>query len=167
MKGWQQDDGRAGLASPLLIVGVGAVLVAVALGLAAAYALTGSGTAGGASKPRPTAKDASGNFEYVPFGSTVVNLSGGRLTRYLQVNVTLKVPQGSGATVTELVEGEKAAFKNWLITYLSDKRLDEVEGAAAIRRLQREIKDGFNVMLADRSEGLEVESVLFEEFNIQ
>ncbi|KPK66179.1 MAG: hypothetical protein AMK73_00805 [Planctomycetes bacterium SM23_32] len=151
-----------------MIVGLGVVLVAVALGLAAAYALTGSSASGGGPSPGSAERAGGGvDYDYVPFGSTVVNLSGGRLTRYLQVNITLKVPEGAGGAVGQCVEGEKATFKNWLITYLSDKRLDEVEGAAAIRRLQREIQDGFNVILADSGAADKVEAVLFEEFNVQ
>jgi flagellar basal body-associated protein FliL len=44
--------------------------------------------------------------------------------------------------------------------------LEEVEGAAAIRRLQREIQDGFNAILAETGDA-KVDAVLFEEFNIQ
>jgi flagellar basal body-associated protein FliL len=161
------SDRRAGLSRTLLIVGVGLVLLCAALGLGAALALTSRPAA--AKSPAAAEQAASGaaEYDYVPFGSVVANLSDGRLTRYLQVSIILKVEKGSSeALKTALDGGEKAVFQNWLITYLSDKGLDQVGGAAAITRLQREIEDGFNAILAQNSEP-KVQAVLFEEFNIQ
>ena len=159
---------RAGLASPLLIVGLGVVLVAVALGLAAAYALTGSSASGGGPSPGSAERAGGGvDYDYVPFGSTVVNLSGGRLTRYLQVTINLKVKKESAAVVqAQIQKAQNAVLKNWLLVHLSDKRIEEVEGGASIKRLQREIEDGFNAILFE-SCGCKIDEVLFEEFNIQ
>lgn len=162
-----QLDRRAGVSSVTLIAGLGAFLVAAALGLAVAFALTSKPPQGQGKPGSGIAHETADNYEYVPFGSSVVNLAGGRLTRYMQVNITLRVTRESAPAVRQQVEsGQKAVFKNWLITYLSDKQLEEVEGAAAIRRLQREIQDGFNAILAETGDA-KVDAVLFEEFNIQ
>jgi flagellar basal body-associated protein FliL len=151
----------------MLAVGLGAVLVAAALGLAAAYALTSKLPEAPEKSEQQAAPEMLSKREYVPFGTSVVNLAGGRLTRYLQVSIVLKVDKASAPAVQKQVQnGRKAVFKNWLITYLSDKRLEEVEGAAAIRRVQREVQDGFNAILAESGD-TRVEAVLFEEFNIQ
>lgn len=164
-----QVDRRAGFSKVLLIIGAVVVLGSVALGVAVAYALTGTakGAAAPAAAPAGKGSSALAEYDYVPFGSVVANLSEGRLTRYLQVSLILKVQKASAEALKKvLAGGEKAVFRDWLITYLSDKRLDEVGGASAITRLQREIQEGFNAILAQNG-GCKVEAVLFEEFNIQ
>jgi len=163
----RQLDRRAGLSKTLLIVGAVVVLGSMGLGLGLAYVLTAGSKAPAAQHSVEQPQAALPEFQYIPFGSVVVNLSEGRLTRYLQVALILKVRKDSAAALRERFDGgEKAVFQNWLITYLSDKRLDEVGGAAAIARLQREIQDGFNAVLA-QSGTHKIEAVLFEEFNIQ
>ena len=168
MRDRSQTDRRAGVSTLVVLALAGALVVAVALGLAIAFTLTNA--------PPPTTEapagdegqaDASAPMQYVSLSSTVVNLAGGRMTRYLQVTVSLEVKKDSAEPVRQLAtETQKSVFKNWLITYLSDKRLEEVEGSAAIRRLQREIQDGFNAILAAHGPH-RVESVLFEEYNVQ
>lgn len=163
----RQHDRRAGLSKTLLIAGVVVVLGSVGLGLGLAFVLTAGAKTPAQEAAVAQAAAASPEFEYVPFGSVVVNLSEGRLTRYLQVKTILKARPDCAQRLRERFDGgEKAIFQNWLITYLSDKRLDEVGGAAAIARLQREIQDGFNAILAQSGKD-KVEAVLFEEFNIQ
>jgi flagellar basal body-associated protein FliL len=140
--------------------------MAVALGLGVAYFLTSEPPAA----PRPNAEQPpqeQGRYEFIPLGSTVANLAEGRLTRYLQVNITLQVERDSAPEVRKLTEdAEAAVFKNWLLTYLSDKQLTDVKGSNSIKRLQREILDGFNAILADHGEH-RIDAVLFEEFTIQ
>jgi flagellar basal body-associated protein FliL len=160
-------DRRAGLSRTLRVVAVGLILLCAALGLGAALALTSKPAAVKSPAAAEQAAPGAPEYDYVPFGSVVANLSDGRLTRYLQVSIILKVEKGSAdALKAALAGGEKAVFQNWLITYLSDKGLDQVGGAAAITRLQREIEDGFNAILAQNNEP-KVQAVLFEEFNIQ
>jgi flagellar basal body-associated protein FliL len=86
-----QLDRRAGVSSVTLIAGLGAFLVAAALGLAVAFALTSKPPQGQGKPGSGIAHETADNYEYVPFGSSVVNLAGGRLTRYMQVNITLRV----------------------------------------------------------------------------
>ena len=144
------------------------MLVALAAGVVAAYALTPSEAAEGAAADAVAdVEEVAPEYEFVPFGDVQVNLSGARMTRYMHVVITLKVSKDSAGEVRKLVEeSERAVFTNWLITFLSDKQLEDVDGAAAIRALQREILDGFNMILAESGED-RVDDVLFEEFNVQ
>ena len=145
---------------------VGAVSLAVAAGVFLAWGVA-SGTIplneGGAAN----SKEKGPNAAFVSFGSTVVNLSEGRLSRYLKVTITLRVPEKSKSEVKKIMEGGKeAVFKNWLICYLSDMKMEDVKGSSSINRLREDIKKGFNDIL-ERYSSAEVDSVFFEEFNIQ
>jgi flagellar FliL protein len=103
---------------------------------------------------------------FVPFGDVVVNLAEERLTRYLRVKLVLVVDRLEEKEMTEELTKSKAILKNWLIGYLSDKSLKEVNGAANVNRLRREILEQFNSLLgAGRVD--KVHDVLFEEFVVQ
>jgi flagellar FliL protein len=152
----------------VVVVAAVVVLVAVGFGLGAAYLLTRPAS----SAPPPAGSAASADsgaadYEYVPFGTTVVNLAEGRLTRYLQVTLILKVSKSLAPAIRDRMTAEKAVFQHWLITHLSDKKLEDVEGAAAITRVKREIEDGFNAILAEGGKPDKIDAVLFEEFNVQ
>ncbi len=167
MRATMPDEPRAGFISVLMVLGAAVLLIAVALGLAAAYVMSSKPAGAPPSETGSAAQGAEQATEYVPFGTTVVNLAGGRLTRYLQVTITLEVDKASAAAVQGQIKAREAVFKSWLITFLSDKQLEEVEGGAAIRRLRREVQDGFNALLAERAAGLTIKDVYFEEFNVQ
>lgn len=119
-------------------------------------------------EPTPAAKhEGSGNEQaFVPFGEVVVNLAEERLTRYLRVNLTLLVEGANEPSVKEAVEKNKTILKNWLISYLSDKSLEEVRGAAGVNRSRREIQDHFNGLLFP-NDSEKIRDVLFEEFTVQ
>jgi flagellar basal body-associated protein FliL len=110
----------------------------------------------------PTAPHAA----FVPFGEIVVNLAEERLTRYLRVRITLQIESTDEKLLKAAIERNKTILKNWLISYLSDKTLDEVRGAAGVNRVRREIQDQFNSMLFPDG-GEIVRAVLFEEFSVQ
>jgi flagellar basal body-associated protein FliL len=146
---------------------VGVILLAAAAGLGVAWLLTGAvETPANQPQAQSTATEED-RYEYVEFGDIVANLAEGRATRYVKVNVTLQVPSEDAPAVRKLVDGEKkAVFQDWLLTYLSDKQLEEVTGGTALAKLRRDIQDGFNAVLAEHGEE-RVEGVLFTEFNIQ
>ncbi len=103
---------------------------------------------------------------FIPFGDATVNLDDGRLNRYLRLVITLQVDEAQESKVKELIEAKRAILKNWLLSYLSDKDMDDIRGAAGQNRLRREIQDYFNTVLF--SDGYDrIHDVLFEEFNIQ
>jgi flagellar protein FliL len=103
---------------------------------------------------------------FVPFGDVVVNLAEERLTRYLRVKLVLVVDQLEEKEMTEEVAKHKAILKNWLIGYLSDKSLKEVNGAANVNRLRREIQEQFNSLMGAGKVD-KIRDVLFEEFVVQ
>jgi flagellar FliL protein len=114
-------------------------------------------------KQKPSGQQA----VFVPFGDVVVNLAEERLTRQLQIRITLLLAQDADAELVEqALASERAVLMNWLIGYLSDKSLEEVRGAAGVNRARRDIQDRFNSLLfADGSE--KVRDVLFEEFTVR
>lgn len=102
----------------------------------------------------------------IPFGEVVVNLAEERLTRHLQARITLLANGTDEDLIEQSLEANRAVLMNWLISYLSDKSLDEVRGAAGVNRARRDIQDRFNNLLfADGSE--KVRDVLFEEFTVR
>jgi flagellar protein FliL len=103
---------------------------------------------------------------FVTFGDVVVNLAEERLTRFLRVKLILVVDVAQEKQATELIAKNKAILKNWLISHMSDKGLQEVSGAGGVNRLRREIQDQFNALLyQDGSD--KIRDVLFEEFVVQ
>jgi flagellar basal body-associated protein FliL len=104
--------------------------------------------------------------DFVSFGDIVVNLDEGRLNRYLRVKLTLQVPSSDTDEVEAALEKHRSILKNWLLSYLGDKSMDDIRGAAGQNRLRREIQDYFNTVLSVGDDE-RVQDVLFEEFNIQ
>ncbi len=158
---------RLGVAKLWIVLAI-ALLMAGAGGVVAARYIVQDDSAaeknGAEEKKEAQKKD---DFSYVRFGSVVVNLAEGRLTRYLKVKIALKLPKGSAPKVKKIIEsGRKAVYTNWLITYLSGLRLEQVKGSDAIRRLRGKIKVGFNEIL-QREKDIQIKAVLFEEFNVQ
>ncbi len=126
----------------------------------------GAQAAGGRGSEGEGHKAGAEKVAFVPFGDAVVNLAEDRLTRYLRVKLVLVVDRAQEKEMTEEVTREKAVLKNWLIGYLSDKSLKEVNGTANVNRLRREILEHFNKLLGAESTD-KVRDVLFEEFVVQ
>lgn len=117
--------------------------------------------AGGHGTTNPNATVA-----FVNFGDIVVNLDEGRLNRYLRLKIMLQVkPQDEGIVTTEM-ETQRTVLKSWLLSYLSDKTLSDIRGAAGQGMLRREIQEYFNTTLFPDGKD-RVYDVLFDEFNIQ
>lgn len=121
----------------------------------------GGGHGGGHGTTNPNATVA-----FVNFGDIVVNLDEGRLNRYLRLKIMLQVkPQDEGIVTTEM-ETQRTVLKSWLLSYLSDKTLSDIRGAAGQGMLRREIQEYFNTTLFPDGKD-RVYDVLFDEFNIQ
>ena len=119
----------------------------------------------GGSTPVP-GQQAPARVTFVPFGEIVVNLDEDRLNRYLRVSITLQLDEPFREEAEKLVEKNRAILKSWLLSYLSDKGMDEIRGAAGQNRLRREIQDKFNSVLYP--DGVDrIQDILFEEFNVQ
>ncbi len=163
----REHDNRAGVGLVAAVTVAAVVMLAAVCGVVIAFALSGTEAASNTETAEADALKQEGDYSYVSYGTVVSNLAEGRLTRYVKVNITLKLQQAQGAQVTKMVTGEqKAVFNNWLISYMSGKELEDVRGTNAMNRLRNEIRDGFNAILAEHG-GLRVEEVLFEEFNVQ
>ena len=111
--------------------------------------------------PEPTGKPG-----FVSFGETVANLNDGRMTRYLRLGVTIQVDEAQVLAIEELYTKREAVLKNWLLSHISDKTMDDIRGASGQNRLRREIQEQFNTVLFP--DGVDrIQDVLFEEFNVQ
>lgn len=114
---------------------------------------------GGTTKPNST-------VAFVNFGDIVVNLDEGKLNRYLRLRIMLQVKPKDEAQVTEAIEIQRVVLKNWLLSFLSDKELADIRGAAGQGMLRREIQEYFNTTLFPDGKD-RIYDVLFDEFNIQ
>jgi len=147
-------------------------LVAGGAGFAAPYFLPENLRPGAHAAEAETETDehsktpAEAQSAYIDFGDAVVNLDEGRLNRYLRLTLTLQVDELQKDEVETKVEAHRAVLKSWLLSYLSDKDMEQIRGAAGQNRLRREIQDHFNSVLFP--DGYDrIHEVLFQEFNIQ
>ncbi len=116
---------------------------------------------------QPAAKsDAEREPTTVPFGEVAVNLSDGRMNRYLRVKVIILVDSSDAKDLTKRLDKYKPVLKNWLIGHLSGKTLKDVGGTVGVKRIQREIQERFEELLYPNGEPIAFE-VLFEEFVVQ
>jgi flagellar basal body-associated protein FliL len=123
-------------------------------------------TTGHDSRKKPKHRTSGKQPVSIPFGEAVVNLAEERLTRHLHVRITLLVHGADEELIETVLETNRPVLMNWLISYLSDKSLEEVRGAAGVNRARRDIQDRFNSLLfADGSE--KVRDILFEEFTVR
>ena len=154
---------KSGLLNLLLMGGIS--LIAGAAGFTAPLLMGhGAFSLGGSSEG--TTDPNGGKTAIISFGEVTVNINEDRLTRYLRVKIMLVVDAAQEKMVDGLVQREKVVLKNWVISHLSDKSLEEVKGASGINRLRREIQDQFNsVLFPDGSE--KIRDVLFDEFVVQ
>ena len=96
----------------------------------------------------------------VPVDTIVVNLSGSNGRRYLKTKINLEAKDGD---VKKLIETKSIQIKDRLISILSSKTLEEIDGLEAQENLRKEIKDAVDVVL--NVEG--VLQVYFTEFVVQ
>jgi flagellar basal body-associated protein FliL len=149
---------------PMLIVGVVAAVsgaaVPIALGMATPAAHT---EAKPAAHGTPTNSRA---MSFVTWGEVTVNLAEARMNRYLRLKIVLHVRKSDQAIVEAALAEKDLVIRNWLVSHLSDKELDDIRGKAGQNMLRREIRDYFNSNLfSDNYE--RIYGVLFQEFNVQ
>ncbi len=97
----------------------------------------------------------------VPFDPVIVNLSGSGGRRYLKVLINL---EAKDAKVKHKIEAKLVPIKDRLISILSSKTLEDIEGFEGQEILRREIKDAADIMLKMEDGILQV---YFTEFVIQ
>lgn len=153
---------------PGLFAWAALAVIAAGLGFAAPFVLplVNQDSSGDAAASGPPSAGIPQEVAFVPFGEVIVNLDEGRLNRYLRLSISLQVEKASEEQVTKLLEQRQAVLRNWLLSHVSDKTMDEIRGAAGQNRLRREIQDQFNTVLFP--DGYDrIYDVLFEEFNVQ
>jgi len=96
----------------------------------------------------------------IPLDTLIVNLSGSNGRRYLKVKINLDAKDGD---VKKLIEAKSIQIKDRLISILSSKTLEDIEGLEARENLRKEVKDAVDVVL--KAEG--VLQVYFTEFVVQ
>lgn len=96
----------------------------------------------------------------VPVDTIVVNLSGSNGRRYLKTKINLEAKDGD---VKKIIEGKAIQIKDRLISIISSKTLEDIDGLEAQENLRKEIKDAVDVVL--KVEG--VLQVYFTEFVVQ
>jgi flagellar protein FliL len=154
---------KGGLLNLLLLGGIS--VIAGAAGFAAPMVL-GHGNFGFGGGTDNTTETTGSKTAFISFGEVTVNLAEERLTRYLRVKIILVVDAPQEKAVDATVKQQKVVLKNWVISHLSDKSLEEVKGASGVNRLRREIQDQFNsVLFPDGTE--RIRDVLFDEFVVQ
>ncbi len=110
--------------------------------------------------------EATDKTTYIEFDEVVVNLDESRFNRYLKMNFSLQVAESQKVEIEKLITEKKAVLKNWLISHLADKSLEDIRGKFGHNRLRREIHDYFNMVLFE--DGVErIQDILFKELNIQ
>src|SRR5690606_31961024 len=129
---------------PWVVVGV----VASGIGAAVPFGMTKLAGAPEVKKPLPydATPDAS-QMTFLPFGDITVNLDEGRMNRYLRLKITLYVRKSEADLVSKTVAEKQLILRNWLLSHLSDKEIDEIRGKAGQNMLRREIRDHFNATL--------------------
>ncbi len=164
-----EETEAAARSGPGLIVWLLLGSLAIAGGFAAPFLLPMAKSAD-ASRQAVSSDDddqkLDGDIAFVPFGEVTVNLDEGRLNRYLRVSITLQIEKADETSISEQLERRKAVLRNWLLSHLADKAMDDIRGASGQNRLRREIRDHFNTTLF--ADGYDrIHDVLFEEFNVQ
>ena len=96
----------------------------------------------------------------VPVDTIVVNLSGSNGRRYLKAKINLEAKDGD---VKKIIEAKSIQIKDRLISIISSKTLEDIDGLEAQENLRKETKDAVDVVL--KVEG--VLQVYFTEFVVQ
>ena len=126
----------------------------------------GHGDAHGGGHAAPKAKsNGKSRPVAIPFGDAIVNLSDARATRYLRVKILLAVDENRSSEIEDLLTRQKPFLKSWLIGYLADQSLKDVE-RSGVNRVRREVRDRFNEMLYPDGEE-RILDVLFDEYVVQ
>lgn len=97
----------------------------------------------------------------VPVETLIVNLSGSNGRRYLKAKINL---EAKDADVKKKIETKSVQIKDRLISILSSKTLEDIDGIEGQETLRREIKDAVDVVL--KVEG-GILQVYFTEFVVQ
>lgn len=112
-------------------------------------------------KGKEDKKEVAEESMIVPLDTVIVNLCGSGGRRYLKAKINL---EARDEDVKKKIEARSVQIKDRLISILSSKTLEDVEGLEGQESLRREIKDAVDVVLKMEDGILQV---YFTEFVIQ
>ena len=97
----------------------------------------------------------------IPLDAIIVNLSGAGGKRYLKIKINL---EAKDAEAKKKIESKSIPIKDRLITILSSKTYEDIEGIEGQETLRREIRETVEVLL--KTEGC-ISQVYFSELVVQ
>ncbi|MGI9519875.1 MAG: flagellar basal body-associated FliL family protein [Pirellulaceae bacterium] len=162
----QATEEKSGGGIISLVLWVFVAVAAIGGGFATPYLVDSFQSPADTSESTASSRDNAEPPALVEFGEVVVNLNESRLNRYLRLNISLLVNQSEQLAVQKSVEENQPILKSWLLSYLADKRMDDIRGATGQNRLRREIQSQFNSVMFPGDEP-RINNVLFQDFNIQ
>lgn len=116
-------------------------------------------------KKEDNGKDDKKNIEeeslIIPIDPVIVNLSGSGGRRYLKAKINLEAKDGD---IKKKIEAKSVQIKDRLISILSSKTLEDIEGTEGQENLRGEIQDAVDVVLKIEDGVLQV---YFTEFVVQ
>jgi len=105
-------------------------------------------------------------MKFLPYREVTVNLDEARMNRYLRLKIALYIREADEQVVNAAIAKKDLILRNWMVSHLSDKELDDIRGKAGQNMLRREIRDYFNATLFTDNYD-RIYDVLFDEFNVQ
>lgn len=106
-------------------------------------------------------KNIEEEFLIIPIDPVIVNLSGSGGRRYLKAKINLEAKDGD---IKKKIEAKSVQIKDRLISILSSKTLEDIEGTEGQENLRGEIQDAVDVVLKIEDGVLQV---YFTEFVVQ
>ena len=161
-KGAEAEAAPAKSSKKMLFIIVGAVLVLVIGGAAAFFMMGGKGKKGEESHAEEKVEAKAPTFVVIePF---VVNLQQETGDQYLQVAMTLQVPDGQTAEALKLYMPQ---VRSRLLMVLSSKKASELLTGEGKRRLTDEIIDQLGEPFSGKGKGPQINDVFYTSFVIQ
>jgi len=103
---------------------------------------------------------------FVPLENVIVNLASKNQMRYLRVGIALQVSRSEALMVAQRVKNNEFELRDWLITHLSGKTIDDVRGTDGIDKIRNEVKEQFETILFPEGNSV-LEKIVFDEFMVQ
>lgn len=112
-------------------------------------------------------KEATLGPTLIPFLSVTANLRDEGLKRFLRLRLVLVVEDGQKQAVLDALTEVRSKVKDWLLSQLSDKTIDDVRGLKNLNKIREEILAGVNVQFKSAGYPEYIKDVLYDEFNVQ
>ncbi|MFP3936914.1 MAG: flagellar basal body-associated protein FliL [Phycisphaerae bacterium] len=161
-----QDDGKK------MPIWLGLCVLVVVVASAAGYGVGQLVSTAPAAETPPqqtrevSAPGADEDYGYHDFETITVNFDEPRMARYVRATITFGIPQKHYNEAVATIKEHTPELRDWLTTYLSGCKLDDLRGPKNLNRIRRDIEDAFNRRLWPDSKP-RIDNVLFKEFFVQ